>query len=134
MDFLDILQGRYEQTYNGRYYKKLPTPAIDASEAAPQPFDYEHVDVTEWRYQQLIGNLIVTDAANTTIKTRTSIKFTPNTHVALQDGNLYLITSITEDPRSVPKEAARIMVVPVGLEKVIRLRQVDDPWGIGGAR
>jgi hypothetical protein len=92
------------------------------------------VDVTEWRYQQLIGNLIVTDAANTTIKTRTSIKFTPNTHVALQDGNLYLITSITEDPRSVPKEAARIMVVPVGLEKVIRLRQVDDPWGIGGAR
>ena len=104
-----------------------------AANAAPMIFDYEAVDVTEWRYQQLIGNLIVTDAANTTVKTRSSVKFAPNTYVALQDGNLYLITSVTEDPRSVPKEAARIMVFPVGLEKVLRLKQIDDPWGIGGA-
>ena len=132
MDLLDILEGRYNQTFAGRYYSKLPTPKTNVSQPGPAYFDYSHVDPTEYHYTQLLGNLLLTDAANCTIKTKSPIDFAINKHVALQDGKLYLVCSITVDNARSAKEAARLRIFPVGTEKVLRLKEVEDPWGIGG--
>lgn len=132
MDLLDILEGRYEHTFAGRYYAKIPSARTNVTQAGPEYFDYSHVDPTEYHYTQLLGNLITTDAASCTVKTKTPIEFAVNKHVALQDGRLYLITSVTVDYSKSQKEAARVRIFPVGTEKVLRLREVEDPWGLGG--
>lgn len=135
MDLLDILEGRYNQTYTGRYYAKLPTPSLLATGAAPVYFDYEIVDPYSYQYTRLLGNIIDTDSASVTIMTRSSdiSRSAVNKHIALQDGRLYLVTSVTEDPRSISREAARLMIVPRNVDKILRLKEVEDPWGIGGA-
>lgn len=132
MNWLDILAGKGNQRYNGRYYKELPENRTIS--APPELFSYEFADVRTREYKSLLGNLIDTDSATLTISTRSSVKFQVNSHIALQDGFLYLITSVTENPNSVSQDAARFSIFPKGIEKVIRLIQVEDIWKIGGAR
>ncbi len=138
MNYLDILAGRASETYTGaRYYKALPTAALPsdvAEDTAPELFDYEYVDVTSRRYTAIFGNVVTMDAARTAISTKSSIDFTPNGYVALKDGYLYQIEEIGIDARSAPKEAARILLAPVGVTKVLRLLRVFDAWGIAGGR
>ena len=130
MDILDIITGRGGMTYTGRYYKELP--AVEEAAKKPQLFDYEYVDVSEVRYQKLLANIITNDSATETVKTTSAIRFEPNTHVVLQDGKMYLITSVTVD-KSKSKQAGAFAISPVGAEKVVRLFEVEDVWNIGGA-
>lgn len=132
MDILDIITGRAGMTFTGRYFEELPGGVEGKTVDGPAYFDYEYVDLTEWRYQKLLGNVITTDSANETVKTRSPLKFRPNAHVALQDGKIYLITSITID-KTQNKQAGAFALAPVGAEKVIRLMEVEDIYGIGGS-
>ena len=133
MDFLDILSGRFYQTNPANYYENLPTPEIfpaDPSESVePEPFDFEFVDPTEWHYKQLLGGLIDREAATATIKTRDAIRFRQSGYVTF-DSRLFAILSVTQDTRSANREAMRYTPVPLGTEYILRLVEIENPWGI----
>lgn len=137
MDFLDIMEGKYAKTHTGRYFERLPDtvtyPATiediyNLSEG--QDFDYEVVDPTAWRYKTLISNLEDTQAADATIKTCEALVWKVKKHVVLDTGRLMLIISVTEDVSAVEREAARLMPVPIGTEYILRLIEVENPWGL----
>ena len=132
MDLLDIITGKAGMTYTGRYYAQLPDACNFVTSNGADYFDYEYIDVTEWRYQRILGNIIATDRATETIKTRSPIKFRPNSYIALQDGKVYLVSSTTED-RTLNKQAGAFALTPLGADKIIRLIEVEDIYGIGGA-
>lgn len=133
MDYLDIIQGRYYQTQGAKYYRQLPIPetgAAQSPEAIPQPFEYEAVDPTEWHYRQLLQNLIDKEAATYTIKTKTRLVWRVGGYVVTMSGRLYKIISVTEDVSATSRQARRLFAVPVGTEYVIRLSEIENPWGI----
>lgn len=137
MDYLDLMQGKYFQLQSGKYYKRLPTAVMPAAESAPQdpdtvgiPFDYETLDPTEWHYKQLLQNIIDAQGATLTIKTKSALDWRNNGYIAAMSGNLYRIISVTEDVRAASSEARALFAVPVGTEFVIRLVEIDNPWGI----
>lgn len=140
MNYIDVIAGRANETFSGgRYYAELPLSNNEFSagvqeSAAPLKFTYEYVNPTERRYASVLGNIISQDGADTTVKTRAPHEFVPNGYVALRDGFLYQIRSVTTDTTDIPKQAARILLLPRGTAKILRLLKVDDPWGIGGRR
>lgn len=137
MDFLDILEGRYYKTHTGRYFERLPGTVaypttieqIYAIEEG-QDFDYEVVDPTAWRYKQIISNLADTTAADATIKTCEALSWQVKGYVVLDTGRLMLITQVIEDVSAAEREAARLMPIPVGTEYILRLMEVENPWGL----
>jgi hypothetical protein len=132
MDFLDFAEGNADALFSGRYYEMLPNFKQGVTNPAPMPFDYEIINPAERRYQNIVGNLITLSGTNIAVKTKTPIQFMPDKHVALQDGHLYLIGAVLDDLSSVPKEAAKVSIIPVGVAQILFLQMVDDPWGIGG--
>ena len=137
MDLLDILKGKYYQTHTGRYFSKLPEPIMlitsvddlyDLSEGID--LDYEYVDPTSYRYKTLLNNLNDNETASATIKTKTELPYRVNGYIALDNGRLCSIISVTEDVSAAPREAARLMPIPQGTEYVIRLLEVDNPWEV----
>jgi hypothetical protein len=136
MDYLDLMQGKYFQLQCGKYYKKIPAAQIPSNDTIQDPdtvgvpFDYETLDPTEWHYKQLLQNLIEAQAATVTIKTKARLDWRNNGFISAMDGHLYKIISVTEDVRSATHEARALFAVPVGAEYVIRLVEIDNPWGI----
>jgi hypothetical protein len=92
--------------------------------------DYEYVDPTEWHYKTLLSNLTETEAASATIKTTEPLKYNPRAFFLLDNGRLCQMLSVTEDTAAAQREAARLMPVPIGTEYVIRLLEIENPWGI----
>lgn len=138
MDFLDICRGKFFQTHTGRFYEQLPT-ILPNGVTAPEDLyrlvtgvdvDYEYVDPTEWHYKTLLSNLTETEAASATIKTTEPLKYNPRAFFLLDNGRLCQMLSVTEDTAAAQREAARLMPVPVGTEYVIRLLEIENPWGI----
>ena len=138
MDFLDICMGKYFQTHTGRYFEHLPQVLPDGIQSdedlykleSSRDLDYEYVDPTEWHYKTLLTNLTESEMASATIKTNTDLKFKVKSFVLLDSGRLCQILSVTEDTAAAQREAARLMPIPVGTEYVIRLLEVENPWGI----
>lgn len=136
MDYLDIMQGRYFSTLTGKYYEELPVGGLVEKGKNPNtravgvPMDYETVDPTEWRYRNLITNLVEKEAATLTIKTREALGYKVGSFIITMDGRLCEITSVIQDVRSAQKEALRIFPAPFGTEYIIRLTERDNPWGI----
>lgn len=128
MDFIDIQEGRFNQTYTGKYYALLPYLVEQAPAAAL--FDYEYVDTDSRSYRQILQNVTTTEAADVTIKTREQLSFKPGQHISLEDGRLFAIISVSVDRSSASKEAARLSPLPVGSEIILRLVEVDNPRGL----
>lgn len=137
MDFLDILTGRYYQTHTGRYFEKMPEPMLFLKSQSDLyklvegiDLDYEYVDPTEWHYKTLLNNLNDNESASATIKTRTNLPYKVKGIIALDNGRLCSILSVTEDVSAASREAARILPIPQGTEYVLRLLQIDNPWEV----
>ena len=138
MDFLDICRGKFFQTHTGRFYEHLPTILSDGVKDTEDLYrivsgidvDYEYVDPTEWHYKTLLSNLTETKAASATIKTTEPLKYNPRAFFLLDNGRLCQMLSVTEDTAAAQREAARLMPVPIGTEYVIRLLEIENPWGI----
>lgn len=136
MDFLDVCTGKYYQYHTGVYYVTLPNPINEITSPSDlfgfdegAFFDYEYVDPTEWRYKQLLSNLTEHTMASATIKTKEPIKFNPKGYILLDNGRLCQMLSVTEDTNSANREAAILMPVPPGTDYVIRLVEIENPWG-----
>lgn len=125
-DLLDVLQGRYNYVFTGTHFSARPTD-IDAEGAY---FDYESVDPTEWHYQKLFGNLLNNDGSTTTIKSNDDMAWAVGQYVALQDDKLFKISSVLKDYRAANKETFRFLKNVPQTDYVIRLVEVDNPWGV----
>jgi hypothetical protein len=108
----------------------MPGDTVQDPETVGIPFDYETLDPTEWHYKQLLQNLIDTEAASVTIKTKTALDWRNNGFIVTMDGRLYRIISVTEDIRATSVEARAIFAVPVGTVYLLRLIEIDNPWGL----
>ena len=123
IDLLTILQGKYDKTLEGTWYQKNQPTAQDAG----QPFDYEIADPKSRAYQMMFSNM--EGSANIlATKTNDPYEWKEKTFVVLQDGKLYIIESIREDMEEVNKEAYRVLKDVVGIEYVLRLLEVDNPY------
>ena len=65
-----------------------------------------------------------------TIKTKEHLEWRNNGYILTMDGRLCRIISVTEDVRAASLEARAMFAIPIGTEFVIRLVEVDNPWGI----
>lgn len=128
MDFLDICEGRYYQTYSGRYYQALPYLDPDAPPAIF--FDYEYIDLDSRAYRHIVQNITDDKAADVSIKTRAQLNFRANQYISLEDGRLFAILSVAIDRASASREAARLFPLPMHSEFIIRLVEVDNPRGL----
>lgn len=138
MDFLDIMNGRFYHTQSGGFYKRLPQikatyEAADINgigETERIPFDYEAVNAQEWRYRQIIRNLVDIDASTVVIKTRIDVGFAVGSHITLWQGGLYRITNVVRDTSQVSQEAFYVLPVPLGTEYILTLTEVENTWGL----
>ena len=121
IDLLTIMQGRYNKTLLGKYYPTQTDTAI--------PFDYEIIDPKSKQYTTN-GNLTFNNFNDTIIKTNDPLEWAINGYVALQTGGLYQITQIREDLGDVSKQAYRAVNLALGVEYVLTLIQVDNPYNL----
>lgn len=136
MDYLDIITGRFMQTFVGRYYPRLPRAELVSTQeaaynsVAAEYFDYEFIDPESYSYRQLLQNVVDKDGADTTVKSRTALAFRVGGYVLLANGNAYSVTSVSVDTRAASREAARLLPIPAGTEYVLRLTRVENPRGL----
>lgn len=135
MDYLDIITGRFMQTYTGTYLEREP-PAVqvrsqaDAYEVVvPAYFDYEYINPDSASYRHLLQNLIEKGSYSATIKTATPLGYKIGAFVKLYNGRKYVIDGVVEDSRAASREAAGLLPIPAGTEYILTLIQVSDPRG-----
>lgn len=128
MDFIDIQEGRFNETYTGRYYALIPYLVETAAPAVI--FDFEFVDTDNRAYRTILQNVTTDEAADVVIKTREQLPFKARQHVSLEDGRLFTIISVSIDRSTVSKEAAKLYPLPIGSELILRLVEIDNPRGL----
>ncbi len=128
MDLLDLMTPHAREVCKGTYYPTKPKTATVTGE----PFGYEYVDPTAWHYTQLFNNLKVSEATSAAIKSKTPLDWKVGAYVRTQDGRFYTVIAVQQDYNSAPRQAFRIFGNPAGVEFVIRLTEVSEPWGING--
>jgi hypothetical protein len=125
-DILDIMNPRARFTLTGRYYDERPSSPADGGEE----FNYEYVDPSSRNWRSLFANIQVS-AGQTAIRTDDQLKFKEGKGiVVLQDGTAYLIEVKMTDYQSAPKQAFRILSLPVSTEYLLRLVAVEEPWEV----
>ena len=125
-DILDLMNPRTRFTLTGTYYAERP----DSPDVGGQQFNYEYVDPSTRTWRTLFAN-IQGSAGETAIRTDDQLSFKEGSGiVVLQDGNCYAIEVKMVDYQSAPKQAFRILPVPLGTQYVLRLVAIEEPWGI----
>lgn len=123
IDLLDIFNGKYEQTFVGTHYPKMPN-----SDVVGVKFDYEQLDNKEKSYQMVFGNVLAQESNITAIKTKDAKAWKINSYVALQDGTFYTIISIARENQSGNKEQARFLNALTDVNYIVRLQEHDNPY------
>ncbi len=122
-DLVDMLEGKFDKTFTGTYYERLPKTPQDYG----IPLDYEIIDPTERHYQMLFGNIDGNNIASLGIKTNDPLGYKINGYIATEDGAFYTIESVREDRGRASKEASRYFKEVTGVEWVLRLISHDNP-------
>ncbi len=125
-DILDLMNPRSQFALKGTYYAERP----DSPDVGGQQFNYEYVDPSTRTWRTLFAN-IQASAGETAIRTDDQLPFKAgNGIVVLQDGTCYTIEQKMTDFQAAPKQAFRILPVPLGTQYVLRLVAIDEPWGV----
>lgn len=125
-DFLDFLAISDEEVFEGTYYKRKPLTPTERGE----PFRYDIVNDSDRAYAKLLDNM-KTERTMLTIKTNDNCGFKIKGYIATQDGELWQINSfIKKLNKPENKQALRIIKETIETEWIIRLIQVDNPWGL----
>lgn len=127
MDFLsEFLSEKSREFLTGTYYKRRPVTMGDGGET----FTYENIDAHTREYKTIIGTLLV-EGRTAAIKTRSNIEFKVKQYIVTQDGQLWEINLVTENPQvKETEEALRIFKTTAKTEKIIRLVGVENPKGL----
>lgn len=125
-DILDLMHPSPEFTLTGTYYEERP----DSPDIGGKQFSYEYVDPYTKTWRTLFSN-IQASAGETAIRTDARLSFKEGKGiVVLQDGTAYMIEQKMTDYQSAPKQAFRVLPVPIGTQYVLRLTVYEDMWGI----
>lgn len=125
-DILDLLNPKTKFPCTGKYYKDRPISAEDGAEQ----FNYCYESRYSNAYKRLFSNVQGADG-QTAIRTDDQCKFEVNSFIVTQDGKLFKILQAETDYQSASHQAMRLFGTPVSTEYVLRLIEVDNPWGIG---
>ena len=125
-DALDILNPRSRFTATATYYKEMP----ESADIGGISFPYEDVDPASHDFRRLFGNFQSFVAGEIAIRTNARLPFKANQRVVLPSGEMYIISGVQTDRSRAPKQAMRFAGVPVGVEYVLRMVNVPNPWGI----
>lgn len=127
MDWLDIAKPSKEYTATATFYEE----EMDDPSVGGQTFRYAYVDPLSHTYKRLFANIQSTaDDGECAISTVDRLPYKIGGYVKTQDGRMFMIKQVEQDFSSAPKQAMRILPVPVGTRYVIRMVRVRDPWGI----
>lgn len=124
MDFLDLLDVKGNEVFEGKYLKDRPSTPLDVAVG----FSYDVVDPNDRSYSKVLDNLQA-DIGTHTIKTNDYCGYEINGYVISHDDKLWQITSITTVPTK-NKQAYRYLKHAVGEEYILRLLEVQNPWGL----
>lgn len=104
---------------------------VDSPADGGQSFRFDYVDPLSKTYRTLFGN-ITSDRNNgeVTIRTNANLPFRQASYIILPDGICYQIIQCAKDYSNVEKEALAMWKNPIGVEYVIRMVQVPNPWGV----
>lgn len=128
---LDLNAPRAEYTIRGSYYKKEP----DSPQDGAQSFMYAYLNPYSKAYRTLFGG-VQAATGETAIRTRDRLDFERADDgmivgiVISSDGRAFRIVSADRDYSKAPKQAFRIVGLPVGYETVMRLVEIPNPWGL----
>lgn len=125
LDFLNPNKGNFP--LKAKYYEN---PVDDPSEGG-QTLNFDYVDPISKTYRTLFGN-IISDRKNgeIAIRTNTGLSYHQASYIVFSNGTCYQIIQTAEDYSRVSKEALRLWKNPIGVEYVIRMVQVPNPWGV----
>ncbi len=125
-DILDLMNPRTQFALSGTYYAERP----DTPDVGGQQFNYEYVDPATRTWSTLFAN-IRTSAGETAIRTNDRLSFKVGSGVVvLQDGTCYTIEQKMTDYQAAPKQAFRVLPIPVSTQYVLRLVAIEAPWVI----
>ncbi len=125
-DILDLMNPRTQFALSGTYYAERP----DTPDVGGQQFNYEYVDPATRTGSTLLAN-IRTSAGETAIRTNDRLSFKVGSGVVvLQDGTCYTIEQKMTDYQAAPKQAFRVLPIPVSTQYVLRLVETEQPWRI----
>lgn len=123
-DSLDIMNPRVRFTAQATYY---PHESVDPADGGT-PINYESVDVFSRTYRRLFGNIQSFQAGETSIRTADLLDYKVGGIIRTQDGQTFSILQVSRDYQAAPKQAFRIQGLPIGVQVVMRLVTIDDPW------
>lgn len=125
LEWLNPNKGKFP--LKAKYYEN---PVDDPSEGG-QTLYFDYVDPISKTYRTLFGN-IISDRKNgeIAIRTNTGLSYHQASYIVFSNGTCYQIIQTAEDYSRVSKEALRLWKNPVGVEYVIRMVQVPNPWGV----
>lgn len=125
-DILDVFNPRHRFTLTGKYYEDRPI----STDAGGEEFNFEYVNPYSNTWRSLFAN-IQANVGETAIRTDDQLSFTPGKGVViLNDGKAYLIEEKSTDYQAAPKQTFRVLPTPVGTEYVLRVKVIENPWGI----
>lgn len=123
-DALDLLQPHAQFTAEATYY---PNESVSPADGGTR-INYEWVDVFSRTYRRLFGNVQSFAAGETSIRTADLQDYKVGGIVCTQDGQSFSILQVARDYQAAPKQAFRIQGLPVGVQVVLRLVTIPDPW------
>lgn len=129
MSVLDFLKENDDEYMTGYYYEKAPKPG--QMQAPPQKFHYAKATARQRIFGTVMTNLRL-DTERYTVRTCDDCGFKIGGYVSTQSGLFWLIEEVTHDEQTDGNEEALLMwKEAVKTEFVLRMRRVDNPWGIG---
>ena len=128
---LDIVAPRAQYTARGSYYKHEPNDLTDGA----QTFSYEYLDLYSRTYSVLFGGVQAVSGEQA-IRTRDRLDLQRDERgevggiVITGDGRAFKVIQSQRDYSRAPKQAFRILGMPVGYTTALRLVEIDNPWGL----
>lgn len=123
-DLMDVMRPHTEYTATATFYESRPLNG----NAGGVPFDFSYVEPRSRAYTRLFANVVGEDG-NIAIRTDERLNIVPGkTHIRLPDGQLYIVNQVLYDYDKAPKQALRMFPMPIGVERLIRMIPVRDPW------
>lgn len=121
-DLMDILHPRADLTAEGTFFSTRPLNG----NAGGVPFNFSYVEPRTKAYTLIFENVSGEDE-KIAIRTDERLNFkTGQSFVALPDGRLYIVSEVVIDYDTAPKQALRLFAVPVGVQKLVRLKRYKD--------
>lgn len=125
-DILDLLNPKSKFPNTGKYYKERPLSPDDGAEQ----FNYGYESRYSNTFRRLFANVQGIEG-QTVIRTDDQCSFKVRGFIVTQDGKAFEILQAEKDYQAAQQQAMRLFGTPVSTEYVLRLMEIDNPWGIG---